>query len=383
YRTPEVLSTLVQGVDRKLGTNVEIVPYEMPVRASGYMGQGMSQQHRLVAGLSTVDMTCIIRIILSLLVIFLAYDSISGERAAGTLRVILSNPVPRRVILLGKSLGGMSLILAATIVAMLASLVLLAFHPMLVLGSDEVLRFLGMVGISALYLLFFFSLSLFVSVVADRPSTGLLWLLLIWLFVVILYPNLAVIIASNTSQPPDERAIQQQKKAAAEPYEAEKKQLENALSAALNNAQDEPLRNHLRRLELDELQARAAHQVDVAVSNTKGQQARLAQALAVLSPAALFDGAMTRLARTAPNSYEKFMESVARYWDEYVALSIAKVKNPDRAAARAQSMPAFACARESVAESAVATIPAAAILFAVSTILFMATVVRFTSKDVR
>ena len=55
----------------------------------------------------TVDVVFIFKIVLSALAILFAYNTISGEREDGTLKLVLSNAIPRDVVVLGKYLGGM------------------------------------------------------------------------------------------------------------------------------------------------------------------------------------------------------------------------------------------------------------------------------------
>ena len=52
------------------------------------------------------DLVFIIGVFLSLMVFLLSYDSISGEREEGTLRLVFSYNVPRDTFLLGKYIGG-------------------------------------------------------------------------------------------------------------------------------------------------------------------------------------------------------------------------------------------------------------------------------------
>ena len=52
----------------------------------------------------TVDVVFIFKIVLSALAILFAYNTISGEREDGTLKLVLSNAIPRDTIVLGKYL---------------------------------------------------------------------------------------------------------------------------------------------------------------------------------------------------------------------------------------------------------------------------------------
>ena len=53
-----------------------------------------------------IDWGFIVGFVLSLIALLFTFDSISGERERGTLRLMLANPMPRHIVLIGKFLGG-------------------------------------------------------------------------------------------------------------------------------------------------------------------------------------------------------------------------------------------------------------------------------------
>src|SRR4030042_2902228 len=177
FRKPQILSTLVQGRDRELGSRMEISYLNLPIQPSGYMGEFASQHHRYVSGFESVDFVFVVRVVLSLMVIFLAYNSISEERAQGTLRLVLVFSLPRGQLLLGKFLGGLFVVLGCLTIATLIAVLVMVLPPAISLDGDLFLRILGIWGVSALYLGAFFTLSLMASTIINRPSVALLVLL--------------------------------------------------------------------------------------------------------------------------------------------------------------------------------------------------------------
>jgi hypothetical protein len=75
YRPPQVLGILVQGKDRTLGNSIEIASSFLPSRTTGYMGEGRSQHSRFISGFAVFDFAFIVRVVLSLFVIFIAYKA--------------------------------------------------------------------------------------------------------------------------------------------------------------------------------------------------------------------------------------------------------------------------------------------------------------------
>ena len=94
FRKPQKLSTLVQGRDRELGSRIEFNYLNLPIQTSGYMGEFASQHHRYVSGFASIDFAFVVRVVMSLMVVFLGYNTICEERVQGTLRLTLANPGP-------------------------------------------------------------------------------------------------------------------------------------------------------------------------------------------------------------------------------------------------------------------------------------------------
>ena len=72
YRPPQVLSIFAQGKDRIFGTTVTLMYGKISTITTGYMGVLFDKDNQLGAGFSTVDFSFIVKIVLSLLVIFFA-----------------------------------------------------------------------------------------------------------------------------------------------------------------------------------------------------------------------------------------------------------------------------------------------------------------------
>ncbi|HIC68456.1 MAG TPA: hypothetical protein EYO90_02880, partial [Candidatus Latescibacteria bacterium] len=61
---------------------------------------------RLMKVLVQIDFTTVVALLLSFLAVVLGFDGICGERQNGTLKEVLSNPVPRAYIVFAKLVGG-------------------------------------------------------------------------------------------------------------------------------------------------------------------------------------------------------------------------------------------------------------------------------------
>ncbi len=380
YRPPQVLSILVQGKDRKLGNRLEMTYHAIPQRPTGYMGFA-SQHDRYFSGYAAVDFAFIIRVVMSLMVIFLAYNAVSEEKTQGTLKLALANHVPRDQLMIGKYLGGMIVVLGSLAVATLSALLIMIFHPAVALTGNDWLRILAVLSVSVLYLSVFFALSLFVSIAANRPSSSLMILLQLWIFLIVIIPNLSVLAARQSRVLPNDQEIAAQKEAAFQPYQAEYERIDTETSVFYSKGESPPDDLGLKKLNLDILRTELSHRIDLEYSRRQTRQLSLARALSVLSPAALFDQAAQHFARTDIEEYEQFMNGVDRYWSRYIEMR--RLVYTDIEAFRSAALPEFSGSETPLRDLFYGTLLQWLMLFLICTLFITLGFVMFLRKDVR
>ena len=123
-----------------------------------------------------------------LLGIALGFDAINTEKNTGTLTRIMAQPIYRDNLLIGKFISPLVLVASFFI----ALTLLMVGSGMLLTGvsmePQELLRLIGFVAISILYVGFWLSLSILFSVVFSQPSTAAISAFGIWLFFTIFFP---------------------------------------------------------------------------------------------------------------------------------------------------------------------------------------------------
>jgi len=215
-KPPEPLSALCLGMEKQLGNTVTVSYEDVPTGASLPGGSPVMDifspvketslpGNPLLNAFSAIDAAVIVQIVLSLFVILIAYDVISGERERGTLGLVMSNPVLRFHILIGKYLGGMASILFPLVIGWIAGILLMLASPMIRFGSAEWGRIGLLFVVSALYLSVFFMFSMLVSTRVARSATSLIWLLFLWVVLVLVIPNGAAYLAAQV-QPIESKA---------------------------------------------------------------------------------------------------------------------------------------------------------------------------------
>jgi hypothetical protein len=101
YRAPAALSVFSKGIADRLETSERIDLDEVSGTETG-----VGEANTLLSVFPAMDVTLILKIVISVLALLMAYDVVSGEREQGTLRLILSNTTPRHQVLLGKLVAG-------------------------------------------------------------------------------------------------------------------------------------------------------------------------------------------------------------------------------------------------------------------------------------
>jgi ABC-2 type transport system permease protein len=148
----------------------------------------------------------ILGFLVPLMAIGLAFDAINGEHSRRTLSRILSQPIYRDALLLGKFLAGL-----ATLAISLTSLWLLVMGLGLVLlgvppSGEEVGRSLVFLLIALTYAGVWLAAALLFSIIFRSPATAALVALGLWLFLAVLWPLLAPALAQMIA-PPDVASI--------------------------------------------------------------------------------------------------------------------------------------------------------------------------------
>lgn len=198
-RKPELLSIFVQGFEKRFGNVVSISSSgTVPVQAGGFMGTSESAQFS--AEFASIDFLFVVRVILSLLAIFLSYDAISGEYERGTLRLTLSRPVARSSVILGKIIAGVISLFIPLIMSFIIGILIIQLIGGIVFSSEDWLRVSLIFVVTVLCIMAFYMIGLVVSSRTRQAATSLLILLLIWIIGVFLIPGITTAITDRYRQ---------------------------------------------------------------------------------------------------------------------------------------------------------------------------------------
>jgi len=332
YRAPDPMQIFVSGINNDVGRLSNISTWtEVKLEESTYANDTLFAVFRFI------DFAFIVQVVLSLFAILFTYDAINGERESGTLKLALSNAVPRGKFMLAKFTGAwLGLTIPLLIPILLAALIVMLLRvPMDALAWAK----LGtLFGASVLYFTFFIALGLLVSALTKRSSVSFLILLVAWVVLVLIVPRAATMAAGQLLQVPGVAEIESQKDRFStdrwDAYRKERTQMwetRTAQMAGMTETERDNFRGQNEaRWQQEETDSRQVVQEDIAeqarklnedLRNQKAEQERLAFLLSRFSPTSSYQLTAMNLGGTntaLKTRYEDAMRSYRTTFAQFV-----------------------------------------------------------------
>ena len=392
-RAPQVLSSIASGVDEAVGRVATVnVAYDPNLVDSKY------ESNPVFSIFGALDLAFIVKIILSLFAILFTYDAIVGEKERGTLKLTLSNRVPRDLLILGKVIGGFISLLIPLVIPIILSMLILLVYPNISLASQDWLRLLLMFLMFLLYLSVFFMLGLLVSARTNKSSTSFLVLLFIWVTFVTIIPKLSVLAAARLYPIPSVHEITAKK-------DAFLQQMQGEASKGVNNwAKENPLKpgedtkiwQEKYRKFLESYQQELTAKIDennAALEREyqakKQSQERLAINLSRISPASALTFSTMSLARTGLDEHERFLASLRAYkpifskWLNSKMMRSLNIQTGQSGKVVLDEMPQHKFEPETLSRSVARTLPDFGLMLFLIIVFFAGAYVSFLKYDVR
>ena len=259
-----------------------------------------------------IDWVLVISVVLSFVAILFTFDAISGERERGTLRLILSNSVPRSQILIGKFCGVLLSIGLPFLMGVLINLFLLnaASH----ISLD--MRDWGQLGIifliATVYTSIFIALGLLISACVNQPEISLTILVLIWAVFVVLTPNTLGSIVSGLKPA---QTYEESNNRLGKQWEALRERYE--WPSGLPTREIPPTQGTEMWAKYIGAEAEMEEKSRESHLNTQIDQIRFARSVARISPASIVQYAIESLAGTGLFRHLQFLDGVRRYASQY------------------------------------------------------------------
>ncbi|MDA8019939.1 MAG: ABC transporter permease subunit [Thermoanaerobaculia bacterium] len=205
FRTADPMQIFVAGVHRDVGR------YALVGRAADTsLRHSVYGDEPVFAVFRTFDLAFVVTVVLSLFAVVFTYDAVSGEREAGTLRLLSAYAVPRSLILSAKAAGlWLALVVPTALSGLLGLAVVLAAGVHL--DAQDWMRLGVFAGASVLYLSLFALLGLAMSTLTRRSTTSFLGLLAIWVVTVLVLPRAGLVLAVQMVDVPSAATIEAQR----------------------------------------------------------------------------------------------------------------------------------------------------------------------------
>lgn len=251
------------------------------------------------------DFVYVVNIVLSLLAILFAYDCISGEKEDQTLKLMLSNAVPRDTVLLGKWVGGTLSIVVPFIMAFLMGILLVGvfWQGELQFTEDALMRIVMILGVSTLYVMVFFLMGMAFSTFTERSTTSLIMSLFAWVFFVLVVPNIAPVIARQLKPNMSPNIISSN-------LETVNRDLNERTKEKLNKEGAD--RDKIMDAHKKELESQVRNMEEV-WENKNENQANLARNISRISPSANYVYVATNISGTGAYDFLDFRKEVPEY----------------------------------------------------------------------
>ena len=181
---PTPLSVFVKGLDDNLTRSYQI---DFIGISLGSSQQAVNQLFKLF---TTPDLLYIIKIVLSLCALLMAYDIVTREKERGTLKLILSNSVKRPVLLLAKWFGGFISFIVPILFVFLLMIAIVSMLPMINFTGDDYVKIMMFLLTSVLYLAVFYTFGFLISCLSVKSVTSLIVSMFFWVIIVFVIPNI-------------------------------------------------------------------------------------------------------------------------------------------------------------------------------------------------
>jgi ABC-type transport system involved in multi-copper enzyme maturation permease subunit len=355
-KRPPVLSIIAEGLEERLKSTMRADRHRVPC-LNGKGGRMALSRNRYAQAFPSLEIVWLLAIILSLVAVLFAHDTVTGDRELGTLRLTLSNSVPRHQVLLGKYLGGIGSLFIPLLTGFLAALVVMNLSAAVSLSVSDWLAILLIFFLSLVYLSAFFLLGMTVSSLTRRSCTSLIILLAVWVALTELLPHASIFAAKNIipvasmeKVRAEKNAIEEQKnKEEGKIWQTVRQRMPKGGFQILVNKKDSNEKGQLLRFmspetaeflrevfggEIERVEVKYADKIawqDQSYVRQLERQWWLADILSAPSLARPFSSTVRALAGTDVEAFKAFVEKARQYRLEVLAFLEAQVaSNPYR-----------------------------------------------------
>ena len=319
FLKPTPLSVFANGLE-------EVLPTHLGMTRNGIRtGSTALAQAPLAYVLGNLDFLFIVGTVFSLLALLFTFDAVAGEKEAGTLRINLSNPVPRDVFLWSKLIGGYVVFVVPFLVSFLLGLLTLAGQGF-PLGEFRVAApVFGLTLLSLLYIAVFFTIGVLISTCLDNAKTALIVAFTFWVFAVLIAPRGAFVIAKLVAPTRTHQTVYMEKTAIRNNLAKEKQRMLNnkifetfGTNLAITPEVQKKL-EEIRKPINEEFRLKfqnQANKIDKEYQREKDHQEQIGEILSRLAPTSSLIYSAINLTQTGKLKRDLYFQTGERYYKQ-------------------------------------------------------------------
>ncbi len=391
-KPPVPLSIMADGLDTIAGKVVTVSIVGEPALEGAVL-----KSDPMYGFFGTLDSVFIVKVVMSLLAILFAYDAISGERERGTLKLILSNSVPRASVIISKWVGSYISVVLPFIISLLIGLLIIISSPYIMFSGEDWVRLGLIVLVSLIYIWFFSVVALFVSVKTNKAATSIIVLLFVWVVFVLVIPKTTILLAKQIYKIPSVQEIQGQKDAVTQQAMQERMEYmnpdkwpEEIKSIKAPKEKQKAIQDFMVK-KLEKMLARIEEEhrgIEDAYREKRNRQIRIGMDLSRISPVSSYTYTTAALARTDFEHQEAFVRAAKRYQIDFSSFFNEQVREMVKTGLQGAKLdltgfPEFRFRLETLDESLTHVWIDIILLFLFSTAFFMLAFISFIRADVR
>ncbi len=339
FRPPSVLSIFALGLDHYIPDKI-ITSRSGIFRTTKNVCAGDSPS--LLFG--RMDLLFNVCFVASLVALSFTFSSISGERQSGTLKLMLSNPIPRSHILLSKITGNyVSLLIPFVMSLLIASIILELSQDISILLPQLYPSFLIILVVTLSFILTMVTLGVLISGMTQKPIISMTVSLFVWVIIVLALPKVSPMLARIIYPVETEQVVKFRKHMVLDDlqktYIQESTQIHNKYQhipeklmisyfAGKGSHEKYGLSAEEKSVlpldvELTALRKKNQEQINNKIGqivrnhrNKMNKQNAIATNISRLSPASCYTYLVSGLSNTGPREFEKFIENAQEFQDE-------------------------------------------------------------------
>ena len=277
--------------------------------------------------LGHLDYLFIVGTVFSLLALLFTFDAVAGEREAGTLRITLSNSLPRDVFLWSKLIGGYVVFVVPFLISLLFGLLVLVWQGFPLGEPDIFPRVLTLTLASLLYIAVFFAIGTVISTYLDNSKTALIFAFTVWVFAVLITPRVGFLAAKIIAPTRTSQSVYMEKTAMRDDFNAELEK--QKMKFIMEVPPDEQGRRHIgpeiaikieERMKPLEEEYRSkfqdqSNELDRNYQRETERQEQMGETLSRISPTSSLIYLSTSLTQTGKGTRSNYSQAGDRYYD--------------------------------------------------------------------